>query len=113
MEELIARRQFAPLYIWLDIAFLCVFLALLLWKRKYMTVLVGLRNFMMYGRYVYADEIKIPDCPPYPVVLDAVHRCRRGGRRGRDAARPQREGDGHGCDALVFSGAPVRGRAVP
>ena len=62
MEELIARRQFAPLYIWLDIAFLCVFLALLLWKRKYMTVLVGLRNFMMYGRYVYADEIKIPDC---------------------------------------------------
>ena len=113
MEELIARRQFAPLYIWLDIAFLCVFLALLLWKRKYMTVLVGLRNFMMYGRYVYADEIKIPDCPPYPVVLDAVHRCRRGGRRGRDAARPQREGDGHGCDApfadvlfrdLTFSG---------
>ncbi len=63
MEELIARRQFAPLYIWLDIAFLCVFLALLLWKRKYMTVLVGLRNFMMYGRYVYADEIKIPDGP--------------------------------------------------
>ena len=89
MEELIARRQFAPLYIWLDIAFLCVFLALLLWKRKYMTVLVGLRNFMMYGRYVYADEIKIPDCPPYPVVLDAVHRCRRGGRRGRVAARPE------------------------
>ena len=63
MEELIARRQFEPLYIWLDIAFLCVFLALLLWKRKYMTVLVGLRNFMMYGRYVYADEIKIPDGP--------------------------------------------------
>ena len=40
MEELIARRQFAPLYIWLDIAFLCVFLALLLWKRKYMTCLL-------------------------------------------------------------------------
>ena len=34
MEELIARRQFAPLYIWLDIAFLCVFLALLLWKHR-------------------------------------------------------------------------------
>lgn len=23
MTEIIARRQFAPLYIWLDIAFLC------------------------------------------------------------------------------------------
>ena len=29
MTDIIARRQFAPLYIWLDIAFLCVFLALL------------------------------------------------------------------------------------
>lgn len=48
MEELIARRQFAPLYIWLDIAFLCVFLALLLWKRKYMTVLVGLVMGLVY-----------------------------------------------------------------
>ena len=57
MEELIARRQFAPLYIWLDIAFLCVFLALLLWKRKYMTVLVGLRKFMMIDRFVFAEEI--------------------------------------------------------
>ena len=41
MTDIIARRQFAPLYIWLDIAFLCVFLALLLMKKKYMTVLVG------------------------------------------------------------------------
>lgn len=48
MEELIARRQFAPLYIWLDIAFLCVFLALLLWKRKYMTVLLGLVMGLVY-----------------------------------------------------------------
>lgn len=48
MEELITRRQFAPLYIWLDIAFLCVFLALLLWKRKYMTVLVGLVMGLVY-----------------------------------------------------------------
>ena len=42
MTEIIAQRQFAPLYIWLDIAFLCVFLILLLMKKKYMTVLVGL-----------------------------------------------------------------------
>lgn len=48
MTEIIARRQFAPLYIWLDIAFLCVFLALLLWKRKYMTVLVGLVMGLVY-----------------------------------------------------------------
>ena len=42
MTDIIARRQFAPLYIWLDIAFLCVFLALLLMKKKYMSVLFGL-----------------------------------------------------------------------
>ena len=48
MQEIIASRQFAPLYIWLDIAFLCVFLALLLWKKKHMTVLVGLVMGLVY-----------------------------------------------------------------
>lgn len=48
MGEIIAQRQFAPLYIWLDIAFLLVFAALLLWKRKYMTVLVGLVFGVVY-----------------------------------------------------------------
>ena len=48
MTEIIARRQFAPLYIWLDIAFLCVFLFLLLYKKKYMTVLVGLGMGVVY-----------------------------------------------------------------
>ncbi len=52
MTEIIARRQFAPLYIWLDIAFLCVFLALLLMKKKYMTVLVG---FVMGLVYMLVD----------------------------------------------------------
>lgn len=42
MTEIIARRQFAPLYIWLDIGFLAVFLGLLLLKKKYMTALVGI-----------------------------------------------------------------------
>ena len=42
MTEPIARRQFAPLYIWLDTAFLILFLVLLLRKKKYMTVAVGL-----------------------------------------------------------------------
>lgn len=48
MTELIARRQFAPLYIWLDLAFLCVLMGLLLWKKKYMTVLVGLVMGLVY-----------------------------------------------------------------
>lgn len=41
MTEIIARRQFTSLYIWLDIASLVVFLILLLWQKKYMTVMVG------------------------------------------------------------------------
>lgn len=41
MTEIIARREFSPLYIWLDIAFLLLFAALLIWKKKYMTILVG------------------------------------------------------------------------
>lgn len=41
MAEIIARRAFSPLYIWLDIAFLIVFAGLLLYKKKYMTLTVG------------------------------------------------------------------------
>lgn len=41
MAELIARRQFTPMYIWLDIAFLVFFAGLLLYQKKYMTVAVG------------------------------------------------------------------------
>ena len=48
MAEIIARRQFSPLYIWFDIAFLIVFLCLLIWKKKYMTVLVGLVMGIVY-----------------------------------------------------------------
>lgn len=50
MTEVIAKRQFDPLYIWLDVLFLCVFALLLLWRKKYTTVLVGLfaRSFI-YG----------------------------------------------------------------
>ncbi len=42
MTEVIARRQFLPSYILLDCIFLAVFAGLLLWKKKYMTVIVGL-----------------------------------------------------------------------
>lgn len=48
MTEIIARRQFAPLYIWLDIIFLIVFMSLLIWKKKYMTVIVGLIMGIVY-----------------------------------------------------------------
>lgn len=48
MTELIARRQFTPMYIWLDIAFLLVFAGLLLWKRRYTTVIVGLIMGLVY-----------------------------------------------------------------
>lgn len=48
MAEIIARRQFSPLYIWFDLAFLALLLLLLLWKKKYMTVLVGLIMGVVY-----------------------------------------------------------------
>lgn len=34
MTEIIARRQFAPLYIWLDLTFLCLLFLLLLTRKN-------------------------------------------------------------------------------
>ena len=48
MGEIIARRQFAPLYIWLDLAFLLLFALLLLYRKKYTTLLVGLGMGVIY-----------------------------------------------------------------
>ncbi|OZG69109.1 hypothetical protein BEUL_0515 [Bifidobacterium eulemuris] len=48
VADFVAKRQFAPMYIWLDIAFLLVFAGLLLWRRKTMTVLVGLAAGVLY-----------------------------------------------------------------
>lgn len=48
MTEIIARREFSPLYIGLDIAFLLLFSGLLLMKKKYMTVLVGSLAGLLY-----------------------------------------------------------------
>ena len=48
MTELIARRAFSPVYIGLDTAFLLLFAALLLWKRRYMTVVVGVLAGILY-----------------------------------------------------------------
>ncbi len=52
--ELIARRQFAPLYIWLDLAFLLVYCVLLLRRKQYMTVIVG---FVMGIVYMLVDTV--------------------------------------------------------
>ncbi len=52
MNELIARRQFTPLYIFLDLAFLAVFAALLLYRRKYAALLAG---FLMGLLYMVVD----------------------------------------------------------
>ena len=48
MTEIIARREFSPLYIGLDIAFLLLFAGLLLMKKKYMTVLVSSLAGLLY-----------------------------------------------------------------
>ena len=48
MTELIARRAFPPLYIWLDVAFLVILGAMLLFKKKYMTFLVGIAAGVLY-----------------------------------------------------------------
>ena len=48
MLEIIARREFSPFYIGLDIIFLIVLAVLLLWKKKYMTVVVGLLAGLLY-----------------------------------------------------------------
>lgn len=48
VTEIIARRQFAPLYIWLDLAFLILLAGLLLWKKQYLTVLVGFIMGLVY-----------------------------------------------------------------
>ena len=48
MAEMIARRQFDPLYIWLDLGFLLFFACLLLLRKKYMTVLTGLLAGLLY-----------------------------------------------------------------
>ena len=46
--ETIALRQFDPLYIWLDLAFLLLFAGVLLWRKKYAAVLVGVLAGLLY-----------------------------------------------------------------
>ena len=52
VSDVIARREFMPTYIWLDVAFLIGFAALPVWRRKYMMLLVGL---VMGGVYSAVD----------------------------------------------------------
>lgn len=48
MSELIAKRQFNTAYILFDILFLLVLAGLLLWRKKYATVIVGLLLGILY-----------------------------------------------------------------
>lgn len=48
MDGIIAQRQFMPLYIWLDTAFLLFFAVLLIMRKKYATVLVGIAAGVLY-----------------------------------------------------------------
>ncbi len=48
MTEIIARREFSPLYILFDTAFLIIFAVMLFRKKKYMTLLVGALAGILY-----------------------------------------------------------------
>ncbi|MBP3460440.1 MAG: hypothetical protein J6K58_14655 [Lachnospiraceae bacterium] len=48
MSEIIAQRQFSPMYIYLDTAFLILLAVLLLKQKKYMTVAVGVAAGVLY-----------------------------------------------------------------
>lgn len=48
ITDIIARRQFDPLYIWLDTAFLLLFAVLLLTKKRYATTLFGILGGILY-----------------------------------------------------------------
>ena len=48
MSEIIARREFSPQYIAFDCCFLVFFAVLLIYKKKYMTVLVGALAGILY-----------------------------------------------------------------
>lgn len=46
--EVVAQRVFEPFYMWLDIAFLVLFIGLLLFKKKYTTIIVGVLAGILY-----------------------------------------------------------------
>jgi hypothetical protein len=46
--EVIAARSMNALYIWLDIAFLAIFLIVLIWTRRYQALLAGLAGGIIY-----------------------------------------------------------------
>lgn len=46
--EVIAQRVFNPLYIYLDIVFLCFLVGLLVWRKHYLTVIFGLFGGVLY-----------------------------------------------------------------
>ncbi len=47
-SEVIAARTFQSLYIWLDLVFLAIFVALLVWRRKYQALILGVAGGAVY-----------------------------------------------------------------
>ena len=75
MTEIIARREFSPYYIIFDIAFLIVFAALLLWKKKYMTVLVGFLAGLLYMIVDFGILILYATPEAFPTVTACFGSC--------------------------------------
>lgn len=46
--EVVAQRVFEPFYMWLDIAFLVLFIGMLVYKKKYITIIVGVLAGILY-----------------------------------------------------------------
>ena len=64
MTEIIAGTAFSPLYIVFDIAFLVIFAGLLLWKKRYMTVLVGFLAGLLYMIVDFGGLYKLLEMNP-------------------------------------------------
>ena len=56
--EVVAQRVFEPFYMWLDIAFLALFIGMLIYKKKYTTVIVGVLAGIL-GAYVDVNELRL------------------------------------------------------
>ena len=57
--EIIARREFSPVYMIFDVAFLLCFAAMLIVKKKYMTVLVGALAGIMFTGLLKNLDVKL------------------------------------------------------
>lgn len=61
MTEIIARRQFAPGYIYFDLVFLFLFGGLLLFKKKYMTFLGAAVDVYELWLHQFYVDLALPE----------------------------------------------------